>query len=342
MLKHWIIAGAIMMGSEALTAQTAPAYVPRAVTVADTATYLTRTGEVQITGNDGWEAMVSQFDALFLKTHPGFKRGFHPVLKGSSVAIPALEAGTSAFAPMGRAMWEQDRASFRRMHGYDPLDVRIGYDAFGPRVGRKSPPGIYVNKSNPLKGLTVEQVKRVLTQGAKAGEVSRWGQLGVNGKWANRVIHVYGLDPSSGGSASFRAEFLDDKPLTSRLEIQPKPVDAIKAVAEDPYGIGLLGFVDATTISPDARMLPIASEEGQPFTLPTYEAVSADRYPFAAYLHMYLNREPGKPIDPFVQEYLRMVLSAEGQAIIAAQKDTEEGYVPLAPALIAEELKKLD
>jgi len=66
-----------------LAAQTVlPAYIPNPVTVPNDASYVTRDGAVQIIGNDGWDAMVAQFDDLFLKTHPTFKRGFHLVLKG--------------------------------------------------------------------------------------------------------------------------------------------------------------------------------------------------------------------------------------------------------------------
>jgi phosphate transport system substrate-binding protein len=338
MLKHLLVPALCLAACVSTRAQ----YTPKPVTVPDTASYLTRTGEVQIIGNDGWDAVINAFDALFLKTHPNFGRTFHPILKGSSIAIPNLEAGTSAFAPMGRALWETDAASFRRFYGYDPLDIRIGYDAFGPRDKRKSPPGIYVHASNPLAGLTVEQIQRVLTEGSPQGDLSHWSQLGLKGKYATRAIHVYGLDPASGGSASFRAEFLDNRPFTSRFEALPRPADVLKALAEDPFGIALLGFADAASISPDLRMLPVATKPGQPFLLPTYDVVHADQYPFPAYLHIYVNRKPNEPLDPFLQEYLRMVLSPEGQAILASQRDTEEGYVPLAPALLPTELKKLD
>jgi hypothetical protein len=36
------------------------------------------------------------------------------------------------------------------------------------------------------------------------------------------------------------------------------------------------------------------------------------------------------------------VLSKEGQAIIAAQKDSEEGFVPLNDAEIEDQLKRLE
>jgi len=169
LMKTAIFGLSIALAAGPVVAQDLPTYVPQPVTVPDSASYLTRDGSVQIVGNDGWDAMVDQFNVLFLKTHPDFGRKFHTVLKGSSVAVPGLETGISAFAPMGRVMWETDRASFHRFHGYDPVDIRVGYDAFGPRRGGKTPPGIYVNASNPLSGLSVEQVKRVLTVGGKGG-----------------------------------------------------------------------------------------------------------------------------------------------------------------------------
>ena len=333
---------AVLAVAEPLTAQEIPAYAPHDVKVPDSATYLTRDGDVQIVGNDGWVEIINQFDELFLKTHPNFGRKFHLVLKGSSGAIPGIEMGVSAFAPMGRAMWEADSTAFKIYHGYTPYDIVVGYDAFGPRQGRKSPPGIYVNAQNPLAGLTVEQVRRVLTVGNAKGDLSTWDELGVGGKYAHRVIHVYGLDPVGGGNAWFRAEFLKNQPFVKTYEALPKPADVLHAVAEDPYGLALLGFADVGPVAKDVRPLPVARKEGDAFVLPGYDVVAADGYPFPSYMHIYLDREPGKPVDPFAKEYMRMILSREGQAILAAQKDTEEGYVPLAPKLIPEELKKLE
>src|SRR5580692_10640223 len=104
---------AVLAVAVPLTAQEIPAYAPHDVKVPDSATYLTRDGDVQIVGNDGWVEIINQFDELFLKTHPNFGRKFHLVLKGSSGAIPGIEMGVSAFAPMGRAMWEADSTAFK-------------------------------------------------------------------------------------------------------------------------------------------------------------------------------------------------------------------------------------
>ena len=51
-----------------------------------------------------------------------------------------------------------------------------------------------------------------------------------------------------------------------------------------------------------------------------------------------MRRTPGQPIDPLVKEYLRLVLSKQGQQIIAAEEDT---YVPLSAVEAAAELEKL-
>jgi phosphate transport system substrate-binding protein len=342
MFQRWSVTLAVFCLSVVAHAQGgAPAYQPVSVAVPDSTSYLTRDGKVQIVGNDGWEEMMTKFDELFLKTHPGFKRQFHTVMKGSSVAIPALQTGVSAFAPMARAMWEDDRFAFNRLHGYDPLDIHIGYAAFGPRAGRKSPPWIYLNERNPLVGLTVEQIRQIFTEGAPGGTITRWSQLGLKGPWANRTIHVYGLDQGSGGTLAFRSQFLEDRTFTRNYEALPKPADIGRAVADDPYGIALLGFFDASAV-PSVKLLPVSTKRGSDFLLPTYENVAAERVSFPAYLHIYVDREPGKPMDPFVKEYVRMLLSEQGQAIIATQRGTDEGYVPLSPERIAAELKKLD
>jgi phosphate transport system substrate-binding protein len=90
------------------------------------------------------------------------------------------------------------------------------------------------------------------------------------------------------------------------------------------------------------RLLPLAGKTGEPFVGPNYEDVRAGRYPLAVHLRLYAVRAAGKPLDPLVKEYARLVLSKEGQAIIAAQKDSDEGFVPLNASELGAELAALD
>lgn len=324
----------------ALCAESAmPAYVPQPAGVPQGAPYLMRDGSIRIVGNDGMKAMLDGFNALFARTHPGVR--FTMLLEGSSTGIGGLTAGVSAFAPMGREAWPSELAGFHDFFGYQPLDVHIGYGGFS-HAGHKNPPAIYVNKANPLAGLTLEQVTRIMTSGAAKGDITHWRQLGVGGKWAQHAIHVYGPADDGGLATSLRTTFMGKLPFASRYEALPKAGDVLDAVAGDMYGIALAGFADAARLNPEVRLLPLARSAGMPFADAGYEQVAAGRYPYVPYLRIYVNRAPGKPLDPFVREYLRMVLSPEGQAIIAAQKDAEDGYVPLDQAELARARALLD
>lgn len=312
--------------------------VPPAVAVPKDASYVRPDGSIYIVGNDGMENLLNGLNALFVKTHPGCK--FTMLLKGSSTGIGGLTAGVSALAPMGREAWPTDVAGFRETFGYEPYDVHIGYGGYS-RPHHKNPPAIYVNARNPLAGLTLEQLGRILTRGAPGGDITAWSQLGLKGEWARRAIHVYGPRDEGGFATSLRTALLGKRAFQRDYEALPKLSDVIAAVAADPYGIGLVGFFDSTGI-PQVRMVPIAEEKGGVFVLPTELNVRAGHYPLTPYLHFYVNRPPGQPLDPFLREYLRLALSPEGQALIGTDKEAEEAYLPLDADAIARELSHLN
>lgn len=319
---------------------TLPAYQPRPVTVAKDAPYRQPDGSVYIVGNDGMKEMLEQFNALFTKTHPGVR--FKMLLEGSSTGIGGLTAGVSAFAPMGREAWPTDLGGYKEAHSRQPTDVHIGYDGYARGNGHKNPPAIYVNAKNPLAGLTMSQAMRLFTQGAPGGDITHWRSLGMSGDWAQRAIHVYGPRDDGGFATSTRVSLLGGRAFTGRYEPMPKFVDTMKAVAADPYGIALGQWGDPGPLAADVKLLPLAPKDGTAFALPTPENVQAGRYPMAPHLHVYVSRAPGKPLDPLVKEYLRMVLSREGQAIIAALPPGDEPFLPLTAAEAAQELAKLD
>lgn len=322
----------------ALLASAQQPYAPRAVEVPKDAPYRLADGSVYIVGNDGMEDLLNKFNALFTQTHPGIR--FTMLLKGSSTGIGGLTAGVSAFAPMGRDAWPTDIGGFRETFGYEPSGVRVGYDGY-TRPKHKNPPAIYVNAKNPLAGLTMEQIARILTTGAPGGDITHWGQLGLTGAWAQRAIHVYGPRDDGGLATSLRYTRMEKRPFRPEYEALPKLADVIAAVAADPFGLGLVGFFDSTE-TPEVRVVPLAATAGAPFALPSAENVQAGRYPLTPFIHLYVNRAPGQPLDPLVKEYLRLVLSAEGQAMIGTEKDADEAYLPLDARTLAAELARLD
>lgn len=324
-----------LLGPRVAAAQTAPAPAAQSGKPA----YVQADGSIFIVGNDGMEDLLNALNARFVQRNPGY--AFKMRMEGSSTGGPALIAGVTPFAPLSRAMWDGDLQGFRQRYGYEPLDVRVGYTGHGPRPTGKTPPALYVHRSNPLAALSMDQARRIYTRGAAPTDLTTWRQLGLTGAWARRGIHVYGLADDGGSATSARKLLLGGLPYTERYETLDNVADVIKAVAQDPYGIGMTGWVDAQAISADVKVVPLAPDASQAAVTPEYADVAAGRYPYTSHVRFYVNRPPGEPLPPFIKAYLEMVLSPDGQAIIAAQKDTEGGYVPLAPDQIAAELKKL-
>jgi phosphate transport system substrate-binding protein len=68
------------------------------------------------------------------------------------------------------------------------------------------------------------------------------------------------------------------------------------------------------------------------------QTLRSRRYPLYDEVYFYVDKAPGKPLDPKVKEFIRYVLSREGQD--AVQKDGK--YLPLTGPLVAEQLRKLE
>jgi phosphate transport system substrate-binding protein len=303
------------------------------------ANYTDASGAIQIVGNDGMESVLEGFNALFAQTHPELR--FKLYLRGSSTAIPALTSGISAFAPMGRDIWPTDRTNFKNAHGYEPVDIKIGYAGWGPRTSFKTPPAVYVNQANAIAGLTLAQLRQVLVMGEPGGDVTKWAQLTGDSKQVPRQIHIYGLADNGGFATAFRVAYLNGLPFSGRYETLPSAAEVLRAVAADPYGLGFVGWVNADKV-PGVKLLPLAASEGQAYATPSQQDLTENRYPLTAYLHLYIDKAPGHPVAPWLIDYLKLALSAPGQAVVASQKDKEGGFLPLSDTLRQAELDKVD
>jgi phosphate transport system substrate-binding protein len=270
---------ALLTGAVGLRAQTValPDYVPMTVATPVGATYVQPDGAILIVGADNMERVLSKWNALFERTHPGVH--FKLLLKGSSTGIEGLTEGVSLFAPMDREAWESDLRPFRFVYGYSPTDVLVGHSGYA-YTGGVGPPGIYVNAANPLAGLTVMQVARIFTSGQGEGDVSHWGQLGVKGEWAARTIHLYGPRDDGGLATSARNRLMAGHAFAERYEPMAKCSDVVRAVSQDIYGIGLVGVYDASHVPPNVRMLPLSAKQGGAFSSAGYEDVMNGVYPY--------------------------------------------------------------
>jgi phosphate transport system substrate-binding protein len=163
-----------------------------------------------------------------------------------------------------------------------------------------------VHRDNPIAALTMAEVGRVF-----AGEVTRWGQLGATGEWVGRPIHACGLEHTTALAYFIQRAALDGRALSTTMAAFPQSADVVRRVGEDALSIG---FAAAMRTNPEVRLVPIAARPGAEAVLPTPESIVEDRYPLDRFLLVYVR----PPISPFAREFLRLMLSREGQAAVAA------------------------
>ncbi|MFC6839712.1 PstS family phosphate ABC transporter substrate-binding protein [Xanthomonas theicola] len=311
-----------------------PRYAPQAVQVDPAAEYLSADGAVRIAGAEHVHAIVEGFNALFARHHPGVR--FASAGKGTSSAVPLLMFGRTLFAPMGRAINPIEQVPYRKIVGADALDVRVAHTAGSSAGGLATTLAVYVNRRNPLAQLSMVQLAQVLGTGTPGGDLSRWGQLGLDGDWRDRPIQPYATPEYSGFGDALQQQVLQGRALAPRTRYAADSARLLQRVADDPDGIAVaaIGLENA-----QVRQLPLLGlHSGRPLAGTPQEVVDGD-YPLGRWLHFYVRRSPGRPLDPLVREYLRLVLSHEGQTIIAAQPD---GYLPLTAAQARHEREKLD
>lgn len=281
-------------------------------------------GNINSVGSDTMNNLMTFWVEAFAKVYPNVKAQVEG--KGSSTAPPALIAGTAQFGPMSRAMKLSEIDQFDQKHGYKPTQIRTSYDALA----------VYVNKDNPLERLTLAQVDSIFSKTRKRGfkNVSTWAQLGLTGDWASRPVSLYGRNSASGTYGFFKEHALLNGDYKDTVKEQPGSASVVQGVTEDRFGIGYSGIGYRTS---GVKPLALAEKEGGYVSNGSYDDVVSGKYPLNRFLYIYVNKAPGKPLDPMVKEFLRLVLSKEGQDVVV-----KDGYLPLSAEIVKQELAKLE
>jgi phosphate transport system substrate-binding protein len=279
-------------------------------------------GNINSVGSDTMNNMMALWAETFRKMYPNVKIQIEG--KGSGTAPPALIAGTSQFGPMSRAMKASEIDQFEAKYGYKPTQIRTSYDALA----------IYVSKDNPLEKLTLAQADAVFSKTRRRGgkDVKTWGDLGLTGDWAGRPISIYGRNSASGTYGFFKEHVLQTGDYRDTVKEQPGSASVVQGVTEDRFGIGYSGIGYKTS---GVKALQLADKDQ--FFDGAYGNVTSGKYPLSRFLYIYINKAPGKPLDPLVKEYIKLILSKEGQEVVV-----KDGYLPLSPAIVAEERKKVE
>jgi phosphate transport system substrate-binding protein len=281
-------------------------------------------GNVNSVGSDTMNNMMALWGETFQKLYPNVKIQIEG--KGSTTAPPALIAGTSQFGPMSRAMKPTEIDQFEQKYGYKPTQIRTSYDALA----------VWVNKDNPVEKLTLAQVDAIFSKTRKRGgkSVTTWGNLGLTGDWANRPVSLYGRNSASGTYGFFKEHTLQNGDYKDTVKEQPGSASVVQGVTEDRFGVGYSGIGYRTS---GVKAVQLAEKEGGTFFDGAYENVTSGKYPLSRFLYIYINKAPGKPLDPMVKEFAKLILSKDGQEVVV-----KDGYLPLTPAIVTEELAKLE
>jgi phosphate transport system substrate-binding protein len=282
-------------------------------------------GSVGSIGSDTMNNLMTLWAEAFAKFYPNVKVQVEG--KGSSTAPPALIAGTAQFGPMSREMKQEEIDKFEKVYGYKPTAIRTSIDALA----------VYVNKDNPIKGMTMPQVDAVFSKtrrGGYAQDVTTWDQLSIADGWTGKPISLYGRNSASGTYGYFKEHALYKGDYKDTVKEQPGSASVVQGVTEDLYGIGYSGIGYVTS---GVRAVPLAAKEGGEFYTATLDNVVTGKYPLARFLYLYINKAPNKPLDPLVREFCKFVLSNEGQQVVI-----KDGYLPMPAKVVTEELKKLE
>lgn len=281
-------------------------------------------GNLSSVGSDSMNNLMTLWGEGFGKYYPNVKLQIEG--KGSSTAPPALIGGTAQLGPMSRPMKGTEVDQFEKKFGYKPTLLRTSVDALA----------IFVNKDNPIRCLTVEQADAIFSksrrQGAKA-DLKTWGQLGLTGDWANRPISLFGRNSASGTYGFFKEHILKNGDYKDEVKEQPGSASVVQGVTVDRYAIGYSGIGYATA---GVRAVPLAEKAGAACVEATAENAYAGKYPLARFLYVYVNRAPGKGLDPLTREFVRFIFTKDGQEAVI-----KDGYFPVPSSIAKEETAKV-
>jgi len=280
-------------------------------------------GNVKSIGSDTLNNLMTMWSEGFRSAYPSVKLEIEG--KGSSTAPPALIEGTAQFGPMSREMKSGEIDAFEKKFGYKPTRVSVAVDALA----------VFVNKDNPIKGLTLQQVDAIFSKNRKGGypkDIVTWGDLGLTGEWASKPISLYGRNSASGTYGYFKEVALFNGDYRDTVKEQPGSSAVVQGVASDKYGIGYSGVGYKTA---DVRTVPLGKSEGRYYDATAQYAYSGE-YPLARFLYIYLNKNPKQALDPLSREFIKYVLSKEGQTIVI-----KDGFFPISSIVVGEDFAAL-
>ena len=275
-------------------------------------------GNISSVGSDTLANLMTLWTEEFKRVYPNVN--IQVQAAGSSTAPPALTEGTANLGPMSRKMKDKELEAFERKQGYKPTGIPVAIDALA----------VYVNKDNPITGISIPQVDAIFSATRKCGysqDIKVWGDLGLTGEWQTRPIQLYGRNSVSGTYGYFKSKALCKGDFKDSVNEQPGSASVVQGVTKSLNGIGYSGIGYRTS---GVRLVPLSKKEGGEFVEANPDTAVSGKFPLARFLYVYVNKHPNRPLPPLEREFMRMILSRTGQAVVV-----KDGYIPL-PAKVVE------
>ena len=316
-------------------------------------------GTIRSWGHGFLRPMMKLWEEGFQKYHPGVQ--FDDKLVTSAAAIAGLYTQRADLGVLAREITPPEVAAYEKMARQKLTPITVLTGSYGNQ-DKIMALGIFVNADNPVARLTFGQLDAIWGAQHKRGakeNIRTWGQLGLTGEWSTQVIHPYSGLAFEAPAYFFSQTVMkgsvlwndalqqcendeDEIPSLGNEKVTPvitRHIDAyqkvVDAVGTDRQGIGLAG---AGYRNPRAKLVALAVEDGGPYVEANRENVANLSYPLARPVRFYINQGPSIPADPDVLEFLRYILSREGQEAVVRNG----GYLPLPAAFALQQARLLE
>jgi phosphate transport system substrate-binding protein len=279
--------------------------------------------------------LLDKWVAGFTKIYPGVK--ISADIGGSGQGGPRLTNGSADFAFIAREMMGREVTPFIDKFGYQPLAVSVAGGSFAVKAFTDAVVFI-VNKDNPLNEITLPQLDAIYSATHNRGikePITNWGQLGVTGEMADKPIHAWGVEIPNGYDGFANMHVLANGQWREGIQTQHTVIPLSDKVAADKYAIAYTGL--AWDTNPNTKVLKLTVHPGESAIAATFDNVASQKYPLSRTIYIFLNRVPGKPIDPVLRQFILYALSRQGQQAVV-----DDGiFTPLPAAMDLREAEKL-
>jgi len=282
-------------------------------------------GTLDSIGSDTLNNLMTYWSESFRAIYPNVKVQIEG--KGSSTAPPALIAGTSQLGPMSRKMKTLEIEKFEKKYGFQPTKIGVALDSLA----------VYVHKDNPLDNISLEEVDSIFSKTKLGGlnyDIKKWGKLNLDGDWEYKKISLYGRNSASGTYGYFKKKALFKGDYKNIVKEQPGSASVVMGISKDLGGIGYSGIGYKTS---SVKALSVSKNLGAKYYAPTYPNVLSGKYPLGRMLFVYIVKKPHVELPKVTKEFLKFVLSKEGQEIVV-----KDGYLPLTAKISKMQMSLLE